>query len=93
MRHRIGYPVRIRGTVYPSMIAAARAMNVHCKTISRALDEGWIDDVGIVRRKGGHPGTPCVYRGRRYPSVTAAAQACGVSKSAVSAANIKLRSA
>jgi hypothetical protein len=91
MRPRTGYPVRIRGVVYVSMSAAARAMNVHCKTINRALDEGRVDDVGVVRRKGGHPGTPCLYRGRRYPSVTEAAKACGVSKSAVSAANAKQR--
>jgi hypothetical protein len=93
MRPRIGYPVRIRGTVYPSVAAAARAVGVNRVTIDRALDEGWIDDVGILRRKGGHPGTPCLYRGRHYPSVTAAAMACGVSKAAVSAANIRLRSA
>lgn len=93
MRNRKGYPVRIRGTVYPSMVAAARAMNVCSMTIARALDEGWIDDVGILRRKGGHPGTPCVYRGASYPSVTAAAQACGVSKAAVSAANMRRRAA
>lgn len=93
MRPRIGYPVRIRGTVYPSVAAAARAVGVSRVTIDRALDEGWIDQIGIIRRKGGQPCKPCIYRGERYPSVTAAAEAHGVSKSAVSAANMRRRAA
>lgn len=89
MRDRTGYPVRIRGVVYPSVIAAARAMGVGRKTVERALDGGWIDEIGIIRRKGGQPCKSCTYRGKTYPSITAAAQANGVSKSAVSAANLR----
>lgn len=84
----MSFPVRIRGTVYPSKRAAARALGVSTATIENALDGGWIDEVGLGRRKGGGgPKKACVFRGNRYPSMTAAAQACGVSVSAVSMAN------
>lgn len=84
-------PVRIRGTVYPSMKAAARALRASTITIDRALDEGWIDEVGLPHRRGGRPCNPCVYRGNRYPSQHAAAKACGVTQSAVSQALRKRR--
>lgn len=87
MRPRIGYPVRIRGVVYPSMAAAARAFGLSITPIQSALDSGRIDEIGIVFRKGGRPRAPCLYRGKAYPSVTDAARSCGVSKSAVSKAN------
>jgi hypothetical protein len=93
MKNGEGCPVRIRGAIYPSIRAAARAVGVHPCTVSRALDEGRVDDLGVVTRKGGHPGTPCWYRGNRYPSVTVAAVAWGVSKAAVSAANRRRRGA
>ncbi len=79
-----GNPVRIRGVDYPSQAAAARALGVAPSTVSIALDEGWVDRVGMGIRRGGHPGRPCWYRGKRYPSRTAAAKACGVSVAAVS---------
>ena len=78
--------IRIRGVVYPSAKAAGKALGVHWNTILRALDDGRIDEVGIVRRIGGRPGTPCTFRGRRYPSMTAAAREHGVTLSAVSMA-------
>jgi hypothetical protein len=79
-------PIRIRGVLYPSIIAAARAMRSSRATIDRALDEGWIDEVGLPHRRGGRPPKPCVYRGSHYPSQSAAAKACGVSPPAVARA-------
>lgn len=87
MRHRTGFPVRIRGVVYPSIAAAARETGVCRATIERALDDGRIDEIGITLRKVGRRCKPCVYRGQSYPSVTAAAAAHGVSKASVSQAN------
>lgn len=81
-----GCPVKIRGVVYISQRAAALAFGLHPTTISTALDAGRIDEVGLVIRRGGHPGKPCVYRGNPYPSRKAAAVACGVSVAAVSKA-------
>ena len=86
MTSRSGDPVRIRGVVYPSIAAAARALRASRMTIDRALDEGWIDEVGLPHRRGGRPCKPCVYRGRHYPSQRAAAKACGVSPAAVARA-------
>lgn len=77
-------PVRIRGVIYISQRAAAAALGLHPRTITKALNDGYIDDVGL--RRGGHPGKPCVYRGKSYPSRDAAAKACGVSRQAVTQA-------
>lgn len=80
--------VIIRGTLYPSQAAAARAMGVHPVTIMKALDEGRIDLIGVVRLGGQRP-KPCVYRGKEYPSRKAAAEACGVRIQAVSMAVLR----
>ena len=88
MAEHNGCPVRIRGNVYVSMAAAARALGVNHRTVARALEEGRIDEVGLRRVR---PGKPCVYRGKAYPSVTDAARACGVSLAAVSKANRRRR--
>lgn len=76
-----GFPVRVRGVVYPSQRAAASAMGVSEKTVRNALDAGTIDLVGLL--VAGRPGKPCTYRGAEYPSMTAAAIACGVSEKTV----------
>jgi predicted transcriptional regulator len=76
-----GFPVRVRGVVYPSQRAAATALGVAEKTVRNALDAGTIDLVGL--RGPGTPGKPCTYRGAEYPSMTAAAVACGVSEKTV----------
>jgi predicted DNA-binding protein (UPF0251 family) len=75
-------PVRIRGVDYPSQKAAALALGTSKNTITNALDEGWIDEVGL-RRRGQRP-KPCTFRGNHYPSRKAAAEACGVSVQTVS---------
>lgn len=42
-------PVLVRGTLYPSQAAAARALGVHPKTLQGALDRGTLDRVGQGR--------------------------------------------
>lgn len=86
-----GNPIRIRGVIYPSIAAASRALRVSRATIDRALDDGWIDEVGLPHRKGGRPPKPCFYRGQRYASQCAAARAWGVSPAAVSRALAAMR--
>ena len=76
-----GFPVRVRGVVYPSQRAAATALGVAEKTVRNALDAGRADMIGITGN--GRPGKPCTYRGVEYPSLTAAAIACGVSDKTV----------
>jgi hypothetical protein len=43
-------PVPIRGVTYPSMGEAARQIGVNVSTISRAHREGWLQNVGIVKK-------------------------------------------
>jgi hypothetical protein len=86
-----GCPIKIRGVLYISQRAAALAFGVHPATIAKALDAGRIDEVGLVKRRGGQPCKPCVYRGKAYPSRKAAALACGVSVAAVSKAAKAMR--
>jgi hypothetical protein len=79
-------PVRIRGVLYPSQRAAARALGVTEKTIRNALDAGRIDDTGLGVRRGGRPGKPCTFLGKRYASMHEAARATGYSVATVSKA-------
>lgn len=65
--------VRIRGVDYPSQKAAAEALGVVPMTITRALDLGTIDRVGLRQTK-----IPVTIRGVDYPSMAAAARALGV---------------
>lgn len=69
-------PVRIRGTDYPSMGAAARSLRVHLTTVARALDAGRLENVGLYR-KAGKPRS-CVVNGIEYPSMIKAAEAVGM---------------
>lgn len=78
-----GCPVIVRGVLYHSQRAAAKALGVSDAALRRALDAGRVDDIGLSVNKGGRPGKPCFYRGKRYPSMSAAALACGVSRAAV----------
>lgn len=45
-------PVKIRGVLYPSQAAAARALGVKQTNISKALDAGTIDNIGLGRNFG-----------------------------------------
>ncbi|UFM64220.1 hypothetical protein LOS78_01735 [Paracoccus sp. MA] len=77
-------PVSVRGTVYPSITAAARALGVMPSTISGHLSKhGHCDLVGVGykgpnRNKGGHHSTPCLIHGRKFRSIKAAADYLGV---------------
>jgi hypothetical protein len=42
-------PVMIRGSAYPSITAAARALGVATRTVALALDSGRVDRVGLGR--------------------------------------------
>ena len=66
-------PTRIRGTLYPSQTAAARALGVNHATVHSALERGTEDKIGTSRR-----GRPCYINGKRWPSQSAAARAIGV---------------
>jgi hypothetical protein len=43
----ISTPVTIRGTTYPSIWRAAKALGCHPNNISKARKEGWLDRAGI----------------------------------------------
>lgn len=77
-------PTLIRGQLYPSQTAAARALGVHISTINMALQRGTEALVGLGRR--GCPGSPCYMNGKRWPSQRAAARALGVRPAAISRA-------
>lgn len=57
-------PVRIRGVDYPSMKYAARCLGITHAAISRALDAGKIDEVGLNY----HAPEPTEFAGETYPS-------------------------
>lgn len=61
-------PVRIRGVVYPSQKEAAAALNVHPTVISRALDAGTLDSVGLNPR-GPRMSKPVTINGVTYKSL------------------------
>lgn len=69
-------PTLIRGTVYPSQAAAARAIGVHHATVHQALERGKPDGIGAGLI--GRPGIPCYINGKSWPSRAAAARAIGV---------------
>lgn len=77
-------PVRVRGTVYPSISAAAAALRITPGSISGQLDrKGHADAAGLgshaPRRKVPRPNArPCVIHGRRFASIAEAARALGV---------------
>lgn len=77
-------PTLIRGTLYPSMTAAARALNVKVATIFQAAERGTLDRVGLVQPGG--PRKPCYINGQVWPSRTAAAKAIGVRRASISKA-------
>lgn len=54
--------VTIRGTTYPSRTAAAKALGVTPSAVSQAEKYGWLDHVGLARRKRGMPWDKVVLR-------------------------------
>ncbi|TJZ86143.1 hypothetical protein [Paracoccus hibiscisoli] len=91
VRHRTDHPscvpVRVRGVVYPSISAAAYALNVTPSSIAGQLARrGAADGAGL----GGHAprrrpqpvnSRRCVIHGREFPSIAAAAREIGVNYS------------
>lgn len=69
-------PVTIRGTTYPSMTHAAKALNVAVSNVSNAYYTGLLDGVGTGRRGAEKP---TWINGVTYRSRTDAARALGVS--------------
>lgn len=84
MGRRLYRDIIIRGEVYPSIRAAARALGVTHSTVLKAYHAGRLDGVGLGES---YPrAMPVRIRGVVYPSVTAAAAALGVGPSAISQA-------
>lgn len=61
------------GTIYPSQVAAGRALGVHPSTIRRHLD--LYGNLSML----GEGLTPCEWRGQPFPSMTALSKASGMS--------------
>lgn len=76
-------PTLIRGTLYPSMRAAAKALGLHESSIKFAMDNGRLETVGL-NKKGRHIATPVTVNGITYRSTYAAAKALGLSQQYVS---------
>lgn len=68
--------VEIRGVIYPSGRAAARALGVCPRTLYTALDQGRTATVGLYG-KAGKP-IPVTIQGKNYPSIAAAGRALGM---------------
>lgn len=74
-------PTLIRGQLYPSQAAAARALKLHPATIQNALERGAIDQVGSGLP--GRKGRRCYMNGKLWPSQSAAARALGVRRASI----------
>lgn len=76
---RNGKPVKIRGTEYPSMTAAAKALGVSRSVVWQAKSEGRLDTVGT-----GVNATPCIIHGKEYPSIMEASRQLNVNPRSIS---------
>lgn len=74
-------PTDIRGTVYPSMTAAAKALGVCVSVVQKAIDNGTTATVGLYKTQGRPRAN--TYLGVSYPSIAAASAATGHSKSKI----------
>ncbi len=79
MSARPPVPIRIRGAIYPSIAAAARAHRVTRDVVVTALDRGTLDDVGLAPVRGPNV-LRTVVNGVTYPSFAAAAAALGMGR-------------
>lgn len=80
--HPTAIPTLIRGVLYPSQVAASRALNVSQGMISHALDQGRLDQVGLQPRRA-RKANPIYMNGRQWPSYRAAAQGLNVTLPAI----------
>ena len=81
MGKRVHRNITIRGRVYPTAQAAARALGVQDQTIHRAARLGVLDRVGVG--KGRREPMPVRVRGVVYENAAAAAEATGLTKNAI----------
>ena len=71
-------PITIRGTTYPSVSAAAKALGVSPDAIRKARAKGTLDKVGLNPR-GRHHGLPVQLGKDVYASIPQAVEATGYS--------------
>lgn len=69
-------PTLIRGVLYPSQDAAARALGVHYTTVAKAVEAGAADRIGLAPR-GRRIAVPVEIDGVRYGSISQASRATG----------------
>jgi hypothetical protein len=67
-------PCKIRGVLYPSQRAAARALGVIEATVSEALNKGRADTIGLTKRRP----KPIKYGGIQFSSHAECARHFGV---------------
>ena len=89
MGKRLYQDIEIRGTVYPDVGAAAKALGVRPDAVRLAVRKGTAHRIG-TRATGVEP-MPVRIRGQVYPSAKVAAQALGVRVSAIYMAMAKGR--
>jgi len=87
-------PVVIGGVRYPSISAAALALELHPTTLARRLRDGWdIDEaIGAKPHRKTMPGRRLRYRGKTYPSIRALAKEVGAKPATLQARLAKGRS-
>lgn len=73
-----GTPVRIRGVVYPSQRAAAKALGVTPSAVYNALERGAEDNIGLGRQNNN--AKPVTIDGVTYRSRAEATRRLGISK-------------
>lgn len=71
-------PVRIRGVIYPSQRAAAKALGVSPASVNNALERGAEDSIGLGRQNNN--ARPVTIDGVTYRSRAEAARRLGISK-------------
>ena len=77
-------PTDIRGVVYPSQAAAGRALGVTATTVHQAVQNGFLEFVGLGLKN--RIGKPRHMNGRDFPSLAEAGRQLGVSPGTVARA-------
>lgn len=75
--------IQIRGSVYPSVAAAARALRISEGLVYKALKSGTLDRIGCIKPCGGHRPMPIAIRGQTFVNARAAAKHFGVGVAAI----------
>lgn len=69
-------PVAVRGTLYHSQMAAAKALGVTRQAVQHALESGTVDKLGTGKSKA----MPVEIDGITYPSINQAVRATGLGR-------------